>query len=156
CATLCVRLSSVAERLMGNKFRVVVLGLGRMGRNHVRLVSESPHFELAAVLDVGDITPPVDVPFLRDVAALRSFPFDAAIVATPTVTHRDVVLELIGLKKHVLVEKPIVSSYAQGVEVLEAAANAGVKIAVGHVERFNPVVRKLREVIRGGWLGDPI
>src|ERR1043166_7300932 len=94
CAPFRVQLSSVAERRMGNKLRVVVLGLGRMGRNHVRLVSESPNFELAAVLDVGNIAQPPHVPFLRDVAALRSLPFDAAIVATPTATHRDVVLEL--------------------------------------------------------------
>ena len=82
--------------------------------------------------------------------------FDAAIVATPTATHHEVVLELIGRKKHVLVEKPLASSFTQGREILEAAKAAGVKIAVGHVERFNPVVRKLREVIKAGWLGDPI
>jgi UDP-N-acetylglucosamine 3-dehydrogenase len=127
-----------------------------MGRNHVRIVSESPDFELAAVVDTGEVTPQTNAPFLHDIRELRSLSFDAAIVATPTATHRDVVLELIGMKKHVLVEKPIASSYAQGLDVLEAARKAGVKIAVGHVERFNPVVRKLREVIQGGWLGDPI
>jgi UDP-N-acetylglucosamine 3-dehydrogenase len=141
---------------MGKKLRVVLLGLGRMGRNHLRLISESPDFELAGVVDVGKVERPQGVTFIEDLAALRSVDFEVAIVATPTVTHRDVVLELVGMKKHVLVEKPIASSYALGREVLEAAASAGVTIAVGHVERFNPVVRKLREVIRGGWLGDPI
>jgi UDP-N-acetylglucosamine 3-dehydrogenase len=140
---------------VGKKLRVVLLGVGRMGRNHLRLTSESSDFELVGVVDTGKVDTK-GAPLLSDIAALRGLDFDAAIVATPTATHRDVVLELVGMKKHVLVEKPIASSYAQGREVLAAAEAAGVRVAVGHVERFNPVVRKLREVIRGGWLGDPI
>jgi UDP-N-acetylglucosamine 3-dehydrogenase len=150
------RVINVHGRAMGKKLRVVLLGIGRMGRNHLRLTSESSDFELVGVVDQGIANRPSGVPFFDDVASLRSVDFDAAIVATPTATHRDVVLELVKMKKHVLVEKPIASSFAQGREVVQAAADAGVKVAVGHVERFNPVVRKLREVIRGGWLGDPI
>jgi UDP-N-acetylglucosamine 3-dehydrogenase len=141
---------------MAKKLRVVLLGLGRMGRNHLRLVRESSDFELVGVVDSAPIERPDHIPFIGDVGELRAVDFDVAIVATPTATHRDVVLELVSMKKHVLVEKPLASSYAHGREVLDAAAAAGVKIAVGHVERFNPVVRKLREVIRGGWLGTPI
>jgi UDP-N-acetylglucosamine 3-dehydrogenase len=140
---------------VAKKLRVVLFGLGRMGRNHLRLTAESPDFELVGVVDVGQVEPK-GVTLYRAVEELRGVDFDAAIVATPTATHRDVVLELVQMKKHVLVEKPIASSFAQGREVLAAAASAGVRVAVGHVERFNPVVRKLREVIRGGWLGDPI
>lgn len=116
---------------------------------------ESKDFELVGVVDPGG-TRPKDVPFYPDVASVRDVDFDVAIVATPTATHRDVVLELLAMKKHVLVEKPLASSFAQAREILDAAKTAGVKVAVGHVERFNPVVRKLREVIKGGWLGDPI
>ncbi len=145
---------------MGNKLRVVLLGIGRMGRNHLRLTSESSDFELVGVIDpakAASRAPGSPGPtFYPDIASLRSVDFDAAIVATPTVTHLDVVLELVRMKKHVLVEKPIASTFAQGGEILRAAADVGVKVAVGHVERFNPALRKVREVIRGGWLGDPI
>ena len=144
---------------MRNKLKIVLFGTGRMGRNHLRLTSESSDFELVAVVEPNASTPvprPKNVPFLPDIASLKDLAFDAAIVATPTATHHEVVLELIGRKKHVLVEKPLASSFTQGREILEAAKAAGVKIAVGHVERFNPVVRKLREVIKAGWLGDPI
>jgi UDP-N-acetylglucosamine 3-dehydrogenase len=54
------------------------------------------------------------------------------------------------------VEKPVASTFVQGRRVIEAAQQAGLRLAVGHVERFNPAVRKLREVIREGWLGTPI
>lgn len=141
---------------MSKKLRIVVLGVGRMGKNHLRLTNESTDFELVGVVDPVFQSPPKGVPVHAHVRELAGVDFDAAIVATPTALHRDVVLELIAMKKHVLVEKPIASTFAHGQEILAAAASTGVKVAVGHVERFNPVVRKLREVIRGGWLGDPI
>ena len=103
---------------MGNKLRVVLLGIGRMGRNHLRLTSESSDFELVGVIDpakAASRAPGSPGPtFYPDIASLRSVDFDAAIVATPTVTHLDVVLELVRMKKHVLVEKPIASTFAQG------------------------------------------
>src|SRR5688572_21258318 len=109
---------------MAKKIRVVLLGLGRMGRNHARLCSESSDFELSAIVDVGVASEPNNVKLLRTVAEHRSIDFDAEIVATPTASHRDVVLEIVQMKKHVLVEKPIASSYAQGREVLQAANDA--------------------------------
>ncbi len=130
-----------------------------MGRNHLRVIGESPDFELAGVVDVGPAPAaqlPAGASYLSDVKALSSINFDAAVIVTPTTTHRDVALEILRMKKHVLCEKPIAATFAQGREVCDAAESMGVKLAVGHVERFNPVVRKLREVIRGGWLGDPI
>ena len=140
--------------------RVVLVGVGRMGRNHLRVLREVPGFELVAVVDAKADAPPDlgDVPFFRSVADLSAaqIAFDAAVVATPTATHRDVALELIALGKHLLIEKPIASTYADGRAVLAAAHAKGVKLVVGHVERFNPAVRKLREVIREGTLGTPI
>jgi len=138
------------------RIRVVLFGLGRMGRNHLRVTNESPDFELVAVVDPVAARVPNGVRLEKDLEAVRSLDFDAAIVATPTVSHRALVLDLVGMGKHVLVEKPIASTFRDGREVIEAARAAGVKVAVGHVERFNPVIRKLREVIRGGWLGDAI
>ncbi len=138
--------------------RVVLVGLGRMGRNHLRVLRETAGFELVAVVDAKAAAPADlgSVPLLRSVAELGNIVFDAAVVATPTATHRDVALELIGMGKHLLVEKPIASTYADGREVLAAAQAKGLRLAVGHVERFNPAVRKLREVIREGMLGTPI
>jgi UDP-N-acetylglucosamine 3-dehydrogenase len=140
------------------KTKVVLVGLGRMGRNHLRVLRETPGFELAAVVD-AKAEAPADlgaVPFLRGVSDLSKVDFDAAVIATPTATHRAVSLELIAMGKHLLIEKPIASTYVEGREVLAAAQAKGVKLAVGHVERFNPAVRKLRELIREGFLGTPI
>src|SRR4029078_10010222 len=132
--------------------------LGRMGKNHLRVLRDTPGFELAAVVDAkaavpGDLG---SVPFLRSVGELSKIDFEAAVIATPTATHHDVALEVIAMGKHLLVEKPIASTYAEGRELLAAAHARNVRLAVGHVERFNPAVRKLREIIREGTLGTPI
>lgn len=143
---------------MATKTKIVLVGLGRMGKNHLRVLRETQGFELAAVVD-AKATPPTDlgsIPFLRTTAELPPIDFEAAVIATPTATHHDLALELIGMGKHLLVEKPVASTFEQGRKVIEAAQAKGVKLAVGHVERFNPAVRKLREVIREGWLGTPI
>ncbi|MBX3203326.1 MAG: Gfo/Idh/MocA family oxidoreductase [Labilithrix sp.] len=140
------------------KEKIVLVGLGRMGRNHLRVLRETPGFELVGVVD-AEAAPLPDlgtIPLFRSIAELAKVDFTAAVIATPTATHHDLALELIAMGKHLLVEKPIASTFAQGRSVIEAAQAKGVKLAVGHVERFNPAVRKLREVIREGWLGTPI
>jgi UDP-N-acetylglucosamine 3-dehydrogenase len=143
---------------MATKTKVALVGLGRMGKNHLRVLRDTPGLELCAVVD-GKAMPPNDlgaIPFLRSVAELSAIPCDAAVIATPTATHHEVALELTAMGKHLLVEKPIASTYAQALELGAAAKAKGTKLAVGHVERFNPAVRKLREIIRGGFLGTPI
>jgi UDP-N-acetylglucosamine 3-dehydrogenase len=135
--------------------RVALVGLGRMGLNHLRVLKETPGLEVAAVVEAqGRKAPPLgDVPFLRSVRELASVDFDAAVIATPTPTHRDIALELLAMGKHLLVEKPLAGTFAQGVEILRAADEMRTTAVVGHVERFNPAVRKL---IQRGLIGTPI
>lgn len=141
--------------------RVVLVGLGRMGKNHLRVLRETPGIELVGVVDAhasptADLAP---VPFARSVKELASHldaGFEAAVIATPTASHHEVAIELIERGVHLLIEKPIASTFAQGREILAAAKAKGTKLVVGHVERFNPAVRKLREVIQEGFLGTPI
>lgn len=136
----------------------MLVGLGRMGKNHLRVLRETPGFEVAGVVEARADAPADlgSIPFARSVAELAKVPFEAAVIATPTATHQAMALELIAMGKHLLVEKPIASSYEEGRAVLLAAQAKGTKLVVGHVERFNPAVRKLREIIHEGTLGTPI
>jgi UDP-N-acetylglucosamine 3-dehydrogenase len=137
--------------------RVALVGLGRMGKNHLRVLAETPGFEVVAVVDPHAPAPGnLTAPFLRTVRELHAIDFDAAVVASPTETHQGVALELIAMGKHLLVEKPLASTFVGGKDVLLAARAKGTLLAVGHLERFNPAVRKLREVLREGFLGMPI
>ncbi len=65
---------------------------------------------------------------------------DAVSIAAPTHFHRDIALACIARGVHVLVEKPIASTVAEGEEIIAAARRAGVTLMIGHVERFNPAV----------------
>lgn len=141
---------------------VVLVGLGRMGSNHLRVIKDSPSFDLTAVVDI-------DIPatFARanpGIAAFRSLEeldasetaYEAAVIAAPTGTHFELARHFIARGKHLLVEKPLASTLEQCRILIDEAKAAGLTLAVGHVERFNPAVRKLHEVIRNGWLDKPI
>lgn len=142
------------------KLRVVLVGLGRMGKNHFRVLRQHSRFELVAVVErVGPAPDPAELGatrFLRELSELDEIDFDCAVVATPTVTHFDVASALVERGKHVLVEKPLASSFEKSAQLVELARQRGTHLVVGHVERFNPAVRKLREAIREGWIGTPI
>ncbi|HSP55301.1 MAG TPA: Gfo/Idh/MocA family oxidoreductase [Dehalococcoidia bacterium] len=136
-----------------------VIGVGRMGSNHARCLTEMEEAELLAISDP-------DAERRRELAArfgcreyaehesmLAAERPDAVVLAVPTPLHLSVALDVISRGCHVLVEKPLADRPANAERIIEAAREAGVRLAVGHIERFNPAVRKLKEVIDEGALG---
>ncbi|MGC8969566.1 MAG: Gfo/Idh/MocA family protein [Conexivisphaera sp.] len=140
--------------------RVAVIGVGGWGKNHARVLRELG--VLAAVCDANpsraqEFSRLYGVPGYLGVDELISREeFDAAVVATPTSTHRDVALRLIGARKHVLVEKPIAPSSAEAKEIVDAASRTGVVLATGYIERFNPAVSELKSMMDSGRMGRPL
>jgi UDP-N-acetylglucosamine 3-dehydrogenase len=142
-----------------DKFRIALLGLGRMGRNHLRVTRLDPQFDLVAVVDPVANVPAADLggaKLLRSIDELDAVDYDCAIIATPSSMHYEQAARLITKGKHLLVEKPVCTAAADAAKLVAMANAQGIKMAVGHVERFNPAVRKLREVIRAGFVGTPI
>ncbi|MBA2608832.1 MAG: Gfo/Idh/MocA family oxidoreductase, partial [Actinobacteria bacterium] len=74
---------------------------------------------------------------------------DAASVVVPSSLHAEAAVPLLEAGVHCLIEKPFVTTEADGVAVLDAAASSGARVLVGHIERFNPAVRQLREILAG-------
>jgi UDP-N-acetylglucosamine 3-dehydrogenase len=150
--------ANVTGRTVPAKKKVILVGVGRMGKNHLRVLRETPGFEVVGIVESHGAPPPDlgSIPFFRSLDEITSIDFDAAVVSTPTATHHEIAMRLVSMGKHLLVEKPIASTSAQSAEVIRAAQDKNLVLAVGHVERFNPAVRKLREIIREGWLGTPI
>lgn len=141
------------------KLRTAVIGLGSMGRNHARHYNDMENVELVAVSDPDPAAlswfsqryrAACYADYTRMLAQER---LDIVSVTVPTILHRDVALAAIGCGVHVIVEKPIAFSAAQGREMIAAAEQAGVKLTVGHVERFNPVVTRMKAEIQQGTLG---
>ncbi|WP_135807140.1 Gfo/Idh/MocA family protein [Halorussus marinus] len=127
-----------------------VLGVGSMGRHHARVYSELPDVNLVGVYDL-------DRDAAREVAAdngTRALPLDelldatdAASIAVPTPYHAELAEACIDNGVDVLVEKPFVDDLDAGRALLDRAEAAGVTVQVGHVERFNPAVRALADIV---------
>lgn len=135
--------------------RVGILGIGSMGRHHVRNVRATEGLELVAVADPGGDRFGVagDLEVLADVEALITAGIDAAIVAVPTVFHEESALALAEAGVHTLVEKPLAIDVAAGERVATAFEQAGLVGAVGYVERCNPALLDMRRRIAAGQLG---
>jgi len=136
--------------------RVGVIGTGAIGQHHVRILSQMENVELVGI---ADLNPSVLSALVRrygtrgytDYRELLLNELDAVTVAVPTTLHREVALAAIESGASVLVEKPIADSLEAASE--RAARRAGVKLMVGHVERFNPAILALKRIIEDGEIG---
>lgn len=136
--------------------RIGILGIGSMGRHHVRNARNTKGFDLVAVADpAGDkFGVAGDLEVLPDVEALIDAGIDAAIVAVPTAFHEEAALKLAEAGVHALVEKPLSFSVESGERIARAFSDAGLVGAVGYVERCNPALLEMRSRIHDGQLGE--
>ena len=131
------------------KLRIGVVGVGHIGSNHARIYSELPNAELVAILDID----PARADEIggkykaKAVASLNEFAgmIDAASVATPTSAHFSIARDLLAQGKHLLIEKPITEKTSDARDLAQVAAENGLVLQVGHVERFNPVLSALEQ-----------
>jgi predicted dehydrogenase len=133
------------------KPRIAVAGAGSFGRNHLRVIHESQRVELAGVFDLdsgraAQAAATYGCPAFEGLEELAASS-DAAVVATPTVTHAAIGVRLMELGLDVLVEKPIAHGVASARSLVETAVHCGKILQIGHLERFNPAVIALAAVI---------
>ncbi|KAF5419927.1 MAG: UDP-N-acetylglucosamine 3-dehydrogenase [Candidatus Methanogaster sp.] len=138
--------------------KVGVIGVGAMGQHHARVYHEMDGVELIGVSDVDraraeEIAAMYGARAFTDYKNLLSCDLDAVSVAVPTTLHKTVAMDVINEGVHILVEKPIASTVEDAEEMLSAAEAAGVRLMVGHIERYNPAVARLKEIIDSGMLG---
>lgn len=139
--------------------RSAVIGVGAMGIHHARVYNELDGVELVAVADADARRAEAagrrfKVPFYTDYLQMldREKP-DLVSIVVPTSLHHRVSLETMARGIHLLVEKPIASSIGEAEEMVRRAREIGVKLAVGHIERFNPAVVELKRRLRQGEAG---
>jgi UDP-N-acetylglucosamine 3-dehydrogenase len=135
------------------RVRVGVVGVGVMGSNHARVLSDIPGVELVGIADPDRkqrelVSDALGCTAVNDVGALLRCGVDALTIAAPTHLHHDIALKCIAEGIHLLVEKPIASSVEEGRAIVAAARRAGVTLMVGHVERFNPAVQSIKRAIQ--------
>lgn len=141
---------------------VAVIGTGQMGRNHVRAYASIKGVNLVAISDINvlvgkTVAKEFKTKFYRNYKEmLKREKIDAVSVCVPTKFHYEVAKNVINNKVNTLLEKPITMNVREGYDLLSRAKKNKVKFLVGHIERFNPAVRKVKEMVDAKELGEII
>lgn len=140
---------------------LAVIGAGYWGPNLVRTAQATPGLRLESLCDL-------DVERARTVLGLSSTvrvtdsydeiledpSVDAVAIATPASTHFDLVRSALEAGKHVIVEKPLTPSVAEGAKLAALARESGLVLMCDHTYCYTPAVQRIRELIRGGEIGE--
>jgi predicted dehydrogenase len=139
--------------------RVGVIGVGYWGSKHVRVMHAVDRVTSVALIDNREERLR---PLLRTFPSARAFTslqaalphIDALIVATPPTTHVPIALQAITAGKHVLVEKPLATTSVGAQQLIDAAEEQDVLLMAGHTFEYNSAVRRLRDLVHVGELGE--
>lgn len=128
--------------------RIALLGAGHLGKIHLKCILSSGCWDLVGFYDPDDknadsATAQYGIKRFKSLDKLLA-ETDAVDIVTPTPTHYKLASKAIRAGKHVFVEKPVTGTVAEGKKLLQLAEKHGVKVQVGHVERFNPAFTGLR------------
>ncbi len=140
--------------------RIGIIGYGYWGPNLVRNLAETPGAQVVAVSDLRqDRLASVQsrYPTISTTTDCRDLfcnsAIDAIVVATPVSTHFELALQALQSGRHVLVEKPIVSTLEQGLRLLDEATRRNLTLMVDHTFVYTGAVRKIKEITTSGMLG---
>ncbi|MBC7254359.1 MAG: Gfo/Idh/MocA family oxidoreductase [Actinobacteria bacterium] len=138
--------------MKGSTLRAGVVGVGSMGENHARIYSCLPDVELVGVCDVDYrraalVAEKFGTVAFHDLEHLLDSGIDVVSIAVPASGHHEAVSKCARAGCHILLEKPLAADLSQAEKIILESQLNGVRIMVGHVERFNPVVRVLKEIL---------
>lgn len=131
------------------KLRCGVVGVGRMGRHHARVYAQHPNAELVGVVDINpqareDIAAQWGGQPYAIVEQLLDAGVDAVTIATPTIHHRSAAEILLRNGVACLIEKPLAPDAEEAALIAEAARQSGAVLQVGHIVRYDPVMRAIK------------
>ncbi|BAY18805.1 oxidoreductase [Nostoc sp. HK-01] len=144
--------NSYTQRNQPRPIRVGVIGVGNMGQHHARVLSSMKDVELIGVADINverglETASKYKGRFFEDYCDLLPH-VEAVCIAVPTRLHYAVGINCLLAGIHVLIEKPIAASISEAESLVNAAAESGCILQVGHIERFNPAFRELSKVLK--------
>ena len=145
-----------------DKPKVLLIGAGRFGKNHLRVLRKLQDENVCELYGVADansgtlkvIRKEYGVKVSTDFRNLLKDSIDAVDVVTPTDTHYAICKEALTARKHVFAEKPMTTSYEQAKELVQMARKGGRLLMVGHIFRYNRAVEKIKKLMKAGTLGD--
>jgi UDP-N-acetylglucosamine 3-dehydrogenase len=136
-----------------------VIGVGSMGKNHARVLSEISNLVGIADPDKDagqSVASKTGAQYFEDYHDMLNEDIQAICIATPTDMHFGISQDVITKGIHFLVEKPMCSTLEDSEKLVGLAKDAGLTMAVGHIERHNPVVGFTKKALEDGAYGDAI
>jgi predicted dehydrogenase len=136
---------------MSDAVRIGIIGLGRMGQNHLRVLSLLAAADLRFIYDLDGenakrLSASSGVPVADDLeAALAGV--DAVVIASPTTTHAAYIEQAAKHVRNIFVEKPITERLESSRAIARLAAENGLNLQVGLIERFNPAVEQMKKLL---------
>lgn len=132
--------------------KIGVLGTGHLGKIHLKCIQlAASHYELTGFYDPDDTAAQQAI---DQYGAKRFSSIDALIdavdvvdIVTPTVTHYELASRVLQRGKHLFIEKPLTNTPEEAEKLLDLSRHKGVKVQVGHVERFNPALLALEDMV---------
>lgn len=138
------------------KLRVGLVGLGAMGRQHLRILSRLQGVEIVGAVDphvkLRELSESVFV--VDSVNRLINLGLDYCVVAAPTAVHSDIAMPLARFRVPTLIEKPLAPDVDTARRLVDAFGSGDVLAAVGHIERYNSAIREAYLKINDGLIGD--
>ena len=133
------------------KPKIGVVGAGHLGKHHIKHLSNHSGVEFVGVFDINTeslkyICSEFSVNALQSIEE-TIFSCDAVHIVTPTNTHFDIAKKFLDHKKDVFIEKPITNTVEEASYLINLAKKNGCIIQVGHIERFNPTINRLKELV---------
>jgi predicted dehydrogenase len=124
--------------------KVGIIGAGHLGKIHIKCINEIPEYKLIGFFDTDE----ANARLVSKEYGIKNFSsidelireVDVVDIVTPTIAHFEPAARALKQSRHVFIEKPIVTTPEEALKLIEIAAEANVKVQVGHVERFNPAM----------------
>ncbi len=129
--------------------KIGLIGVGHLGKIHLKLLKEIPQFQIVGFFDSdkeksNQVQQENNIPAFNSADELIS-QCDAVDIVTPTVSHHQLAIKALKNSKHVFIEKPLANTLEEAKEIMNLSIEANVKVQVGHVERFNPAFLSVKE-----------
>tara|TARA_B100001113_G_C21078074_1_gene608574 strand:- start:320 stop:1324 length:1005 start_codon:yes stop_codon:yes gene_type:complete len=143
--------------------KILLIGLGGMGKNHLRVLSENPAVQTLYIFDVNsevvnnyaDSDPKMSAIHDLDnfIDSEESNNINGIVIASATSSHNLVFSKIASLQKPTFIEKPLAASLREAEQMVSESKKYNIDVMVGHVERYNPVIKHLAEILSEDFLG---
>lgn len=132
------------------KMRIGIIGLGKMGLNHLNVLGALNSVDIVFLNDIKNQIQNLGKysKFLKHISFVSNLKIDAIIIATPTSTHFNIIKKVGKYVKNIFIEKPLAQNFKETKKIISYAKNEKINLKTGFIERFNPAIISLMQIIK--------